>query len=133
MKFRRQLRTTFLIFLIVNASDILAADPNAVKLTKGDIAPFDGVELSDSYSKEVYNEMNNANKYKLLNDSLNKSISLYQANEVLYKQEISALQNENVALTSAVVKAKDNGFWKNALWFALGAVVSGFTVYASRK
>ncbi len=124
---RKLIRVAMTLLIISTRSSF--AIPNAVSLSKGESAPFTGVLLSDSYSKEVYRELNEVNKYKLLTKSLQESVLVYEKNEIIYKQEITQLTDQNVNLAMAVQEAKTNSFWTKALWFSVGFVLSGATVY----
>jgi hypothetical protein len=133
LKLLKQVSLILLSGLIVNSSVFADTIPNAVQLTKGQVAPFTGVELSDSYVKEVYKELNDSNKYKLLCQSLEQSIVLYQKNEVEYKAEITELTQQNTTLDTALQKANTNSFWKNTLWFLAGVLLTGGITYATRS
>ena len=132
MQLLKQVSLILLSGLIVSNSAIADTTPNAVQLNKGQVAPFTGVELSFSYVQEVYKELNQGQQYRLLNKSLQDSIILYEKNEVLFKSEISELKTQNMTLDTALQKASTNSFWKDALWFLGGVLLTGGIAYAVR-
>lgn len=116
----------------------LSASPNnafadgLVVLKKGNVCPFDGYLLSKDQASKIYTELEDCDRIRLLNVSLNKSIDLYKANEVEYKTEISDLKIQNNTLVLAVDKATTDNTWKNIMWFSLGAIVTGFVIHETR-
>ena len=119
------------ILLSALASNTCYAD-EIVHLNAKDPAPFAGVLLSDKQAKVVYGELKDYDNVKLINKSLNDSIVIYKKDEVIYKNEISEVQTENLVLRNAVDDANTNNFWKNALYFGLGILTASAVVYATR-
>lgn len=99
---------------------------------KGTICPYDGYLLDQKQASKLYTELEDCDRIKLINTSLNKSIELYKSNEVEYKTEISDLKIQNNNLVLAVDKATTDNTWKNILWFSLGAIVTGFVIHETR-
>lgn len=107
-------------------------DNNYCVLSKGDKCPYDGLLVSDAQVSKVNKELENCDKLKLINKSLNKSIELYKLNEIEYKAEISELKIQNVNLDQALEKANTNSTTRNVLYFGLGIVTTGLLFYAAR-
>lgn len=102
------------------------ADDNALYLTKGSVAPRDGILLTVDYANQV--------RIKLLErDSFSTSLDLMKQNEIIYKTEIDQLSTENTKLVQAVKDEKESALLGKILYFSLGAVLSGLTVYAFRN
>lgn len=119
-----------LIMSLIFSTAISNALPNATRLNKGDVAPFTGVELSDDYASRVYKELNDLNQYKLLVSSLEETIKLHEENEDTYLKEITELKDQNVTLNTALEKSSSNNFWRDALWFVIGAAAAGTVTFA---
>lgn len=99
---------------------------DAIVLTKGQAAPFAGVLLPENKANEVYNDLKN---YKLLNESLEKSISLYKNNEMLYDKKITMLSDQNDKLAVNLQQARTTSNWEKVLWFGLGFLSVGLGIY----
>lgn len=114
---------TFCSFLIVSNS--AWAEDNALYLSKGSLAPRDGILLTVDYANQV--------RIKLLErDSFVISLDLMKKNEVIYKTEIEQLSTQNTNLVQAVKDEKTSKLIGEILYFSLGAVLSGLTVYVLR-
>lgn len=124
MKKIKNLLTTLLVFLITVNS--LARAEDVVVLSKGQAAPFAGVLLPESKANEVYNEMN---RFRLLNESLEKSISIYKENETLYDKKVNMLLEQNDKLAVNLQEARTASNWEKVLWFGLGFLSVGLGIY----
>lgn len=102
----------------------------AIRMNKGDICPHAGILLSDEQARKIYTELENCDHIRLINDSLKKSINLYQKNEVEYKAEISELKVQNLTLLEATESAKKYTVFQSILFFGLGVVTTGLISYA---
>jgi hypothetical protein len=112
-----------LVFLtIVNS---VKAD-DAIVLNKGQVAPFSGVLLPEIKANEVYSDLKN---YKLLNESLEKSIILYKKNEESYDKKINILLEQNDKLATNLHQARTTSNWEKVLWFGLGFLSVGLGIY----
>lgn len=123
--------TMLLSFLMIGSSCFADPSllPNATFLKKGQPSPYDGVLLSTAQAKVVYGELKDYDRLKLINVSLQKSIEDYKENETEYLKEITEVRDQNLELQQAVEKASTNGFWKDAMWFGIGFLLSGVTVH----
>ena len=120
----KNLLTILLVSLTIVNKPLYADD--AIVLTKGQAAPFAGVLLPENKANEVYNDLKN---YKLLNESLEKSISLYKNNEMLYDKKITMLSDQNDKLAVNLQQARTTSNWEKVLWFGLGFLSVGLGIY----
>ena len=95
---------------------------DSVLLNTGDRAPFPGWLAPGGEDK--------LKDYKLLTDSLNKSIDLYKANETLYTQKVTILTTQNDSLSKAVYEVKASNDLEKFLYFGLGVLAAGLSIYA---
>lgn len=118
-----------LSFLILENNTLALVVP----LNQNELAPFQGLLFDKTSADKMYTELNDYDKVKLLNKSLEVSIDLYQKNEEVYKQEVQELTVQNTSLSEAVIKAKDNTTWDRILYFGLGVLTTSLIVYATKK
>lgn len=109
--------------MIVN--NIAHAD-DAIAINKGQPAPFTGLLLTEEKANTVYNDLN---KYKLLNESLEKTVILYKQNEDLYDKKINILLDQNDKLAESLQQARSISNWEKVLWFGLGFLSVGLGIY----
>jgi hypothetical protein len=126
----KYLLTWFLSLTIANST---CYAQNVVHVAKGQACPFTGTLLTDKQAALIAKELTDCDKVKLINQDLQKEVGFYQQNETIYLKEISEVRAQNTSLDTALTKANQNNFWRNALWFGLGFVVSGLTVYTVEK
>jgi hypothetical protein len=99
---------------------------DALVLNKGQPAPFTGLLLTEDKANEVYNDIK---KYKLLNESLEKSVILYKQNEELYDKKVNILLQQNDKLSENLLQARTTSNWEKVLWFGLGFLSVGLGIY----
>lgn len=99
---------------------------DAFVLNKGQPAPFTGLLLTEDKANEVYNDVK---KYKLLNESLEKSITLHKQNEELYDKKVNILLEQNDVLADNLLRARTTNNWEKVLWFGLGFLSVGLGIY----
>jgi hypothetical protein len=109
--------------MIVN--DIVIAD-DAVVLNKGQPAPYTGLLLTEEKANSVYNDLN---KYKLLNESLERTVFLYEQNEKLQDKRVNLLLEQNDKLAINLQQARTVSNWEKVLWFGLGFLSVGLGIY----
>lgn len=120
----KNLLTILLIFLTIKSNKAFAEE--AIVLNKGQSAPYTGLLLSEEKANEIYNDLN---KYKLLNKSLETSISLYKQNEEIYDKRINNLLQQNDKLVTNLQQARSTSNWEKVLWFGLGFLSVGLGIY----
>jgi len=101
-----------------------ASAQDAIVIPKGTQAPFTGLLLPEQKAVEVYNDLN---KYKLLNESYERSIALYKGNEKILDNKTKILLEQNDKLSTELHKARTTSNIEKALYYALGflSVVGG--------
>lgn len=120
----KNLLVTLLVFSMIVSNSAFADD--ALVLNKGQPAPFTGLLLTEDKANEVYNDIK---KYKLLNESLEKSVILYKQNEELYDKKVNILLEQNDKLAENLLQARTTSNWEKVLWFGLGFLSVGLGIY----
>jgi len=120
----KNLLVTLLVFSMIVSKSAFADD--ALVLNKGQPAPFTGLLLTEDKANEVYNDIK---KYKLLNESLEKSVILYKQNEELYDKKVNILLQQNDKLSENLLQARTTSNWEKVLWFGLGFLSVGLGIY----
>lgn len=129
-----RLLQTLLIFSLIASNAALANSlDSAIVLKKGDITPYDGVLLSNSQAKVIYGELKQFDNLKLINESLNKEVTLHEANETEFQKQIIELKSQNTDLSTNLEKASSDNFWRETLFFGLGVLSTGLIVYAVKR
>lgn len=98
----------------------------AIVLYEGKPAPYTGLLLPEAKALELYNDIH---KYKLLNESYERSIVLYKGNEELMNKKTQMLLEQNDKLAESLQKARNVGNWEKILWFGLGFLSVGMGIY----
>jgi hypothetical protein len=106
-------------------NNIAIAD-DAVVLNKGQPAPYTGLLLAEEKANSVYNDLN---KYKLLNESLERTVFLYEQNEKLQDKRVNLLLEQNDKLAINLQQARTVSNWEKVLWFGLGFLSVGLGIY----
>lgn len=129
----KQLKT-FLISLIsltlipVNS----LAEDSAILLEKDEKAPFSGVLIKEQLVRELKTKAEDSDRYKLITESLERSIDIYKENETLYTSKVKLLVERNDSLSASLESARDTSDLTKILWFGLGVVASGLAVYGAK-
>lgn len=114
-----------LLILILSFNSFVYAE-DSVSLTKGTPAPFDGVLLSNEKANQVKNDMD-------LNASLTKSIDLYKTKDIYATDQINQLLDQNKKLADSLVSEQGNTRLENIVWFSLGVLATGLSIYAAKQ
>lgn len=109
----------------MTVNNICIAD-DAVVLQKNQPAPFAGLLLTEEKANSVYNDLN---RYKLLNESLERTIVLYEQNEKLQDKKVNILLEQNDKLAESLSQARSTSNWEKVLWFGLGFLSVGLGIY----
>lgn len=130
---------TFLISLIlisqINSAlaDLSATSPDAVFLEKGAQTPFSGFLISKDKALDMRNTSIQRDEYKLLNDSLTRSINYYQSNETLKDSKVNTLLDQNDKLAVALNDARSTTTWEKVAYFIGGAIITSAAFYGATK
>jgi hypothetical protein len=109
--------------MVIN--NVAMAD-DAIVLNKGQSAPYTGLLLTEEKANSVYNDLN---KYKLLNESLERTVTLYEQNEKLQDKRVNILLEQNDKLAINLQQARTTNNWEKVLWFGLGFLSVGLGIY----
>jgi hypothetical protein len=120
----KNLLVTLLVSLMV-VNNVAMAD-DAIVLNKGQAAPYTGLLLTEEKANSVYNDLN---KYKLLNESLERTVTLYEQNEKLQDKRVNILLEQNDKLAINLQQARTTSNWEKVLWFGLGFLSVGLGIY----
>lgn len=118
-----------LLMILLVSSMIVNSTANAdeaIVLNKGQAAPYTGILLTEEKANSVYNDLN---KYKLLNESLERTVVLYEQNEKLQDKRINILLEQNDKLAVNLQQARTTSNWEKVLWFGLGFLSVGLGIY----
>lgn len=115
-----------MLLISVSLSVNVAVAEEAIVLNQGQPAPYTGLLLDQNKANELYTDLNN---YKLLNNSLEKSVKLYLDNEDLYNKKINMLLEQNNKLADNLNKVRSSSDWEKVLWFGLGFFSVGLGIY----
>ena len=124
MKKLKNLLVILLIFLTLKNSIVCAED--VVVIVKDSPAPFTGLLMTQEKANTVYNELTT---FKLLNTSLEKSVTLYKQNEELYEKKVNVLLEQNTKLSESLQKERTSNNWEKVLWFGLGFISVAAGIY----
>ena len=105
----------------------------AQPIKAGQPAPYDGTVLDKEKAGKIKDQLIERDEFQRLNDSYQKSIDIYKANETIYNQENSLLLSRNVELSKALNDAKATSDWTKVGYFVLGIVVVSAGVYGASK
>lgn len=122
----------YLLIAILICNTCLA-DDGAVVVSKGDAAPFSGVLLSNEKANQLKVISIEHDEYKLLNDSLNRSINLYKSNEAVYDNKVNVLLQQNDKLAVDLYSARQTTMWEKLGFFVLGVAATTAAVYGVKK
>jgi hypothetical protein len=121
------------IILITNSFSTICFADDVVYVNKDDKAPFQGYLFSDAKAKEVKFKLIDLDTNIKLNESLNKSIELYKANEIDLNKKVEILNTQNNNLAENLYKAREVSFWDRFGFFLLGVAGTTLAVYGVKK
>ena len=94
-------------------------------IEKGQITPYAGYLITPEREKKLRLMNEEFNLYKALEESNKKLTILNESHIVVLTERLKLAQDENQRLADRVIKVEDNSFWKSALFFAAGALLTG--------
>jgi hypothetical protein len=116
-----------LIMSLIFSTSVSNAAPldGAMILEKGTPSPYRGVLMTETMSQQVYSDLKDYDRVKLLNVSLEKDIDFYKANEVDYLKEITELRDTNTSLSASLSHVESSSTWSKVLCFIGGMLATG--------
>lgn len=108
------------------------ADNDVVSLLKGQPAPFDGLLFTIPKAEDLKRSVVERDNYKLLSESLERSIDLFKKNDELNNQKVNILLEQNDKLAKNLYEARSTSTAERVLWFGLGLAVTGMAIYGAK-
>ena len=122
-------KLSILLILLVSVPSSAFADDSAVSLDQNQKAPFSGILITTDQAQTLRKNTLERDDLKLINDSLNNQIKLYQSNETLYEHKSQILYDQNIKLTESLNTSRESGTLEKIGYFALGALATGLVAY----
>lgn len=124
-----------LIFSIIgnNALAITEAEQQVIVLEKDFPAPFRGYLFPEDKALKFRKDLLQLDTLKSLNESYERSITLYKNNEELFNYKINTLMDQNDRLAKAAYQAQDRDKFENWFWFGMGFLLASAGVYLGSK
>lgn len=123
----------FCIVLIV-IQGMSVANANEVRyLLKGEQAPYEGFLFDTEKANNIKNAVVERDGYKLINESLERSLQLHKANQELYIQQRDIFRTQNDKLANELEKERSTSTLSHILWFSLGVLATGIAVYGAKQ
>lgn len=119
------------IFLFTSV--VKAEDNKVVLIEKGQSAPYSGLLFPKEEANKIRVELLELQTLKLLNESYEKSFDLMQKNNDLFAKKESLLLDQNEKLSLALVESRQSNSIQKIIWFSLGILVTGISVYGAKK
>ena len=120
-----------LISLTIVSNSLYAGD--AVFLEKDKAAPFDGVLLPQDKALAIKQMTLEHDTYLLMNQSLEKSLSLQKNIIQSQDDKVNILLQQNDKLAKSLGDERSMSNWERIGFFALGAVLTTAIAYGASK
>lgn len=127
------MKTWLIILTIVSNSFFAHAEEGVTSITKGTPAPYDGVLLNNDKANQLRKDLLDLDTEKELNKSLQRSMDFYKIKDEYSSNQINILLEQNMKLNGALNSELNNDKYQNLLWFSLGVLATGLSVYAAQK
>jgi hypothetical protein len=122
------------LFLILNCSiSSIARSEESIILEKGKPAPYTGFLVPRERVLELRKTELDNQEYKLLNESLTRTVNIYKSNESLSEKQVNILLERNDKLSQELNKSRSMSNFERGLWFFGGMVVTGAAAYTASK
>lgn len=102
---------------------------DVVVLDKGTPAPFAGYLLDTETGKLSRVRLIEGEEAKALNLSYVRKIGEYQANEILYTEQVKTVLEQNDKLSKSLRDSQSMTTWERIGWFTLGIVAVSAGAY----
>ena len=114
---------------MVSISNALAE--GAIVLKKDEKAPFSGVLLPEDIANQLKNDSIDKYRYKLINESLEKSLTLTKDNLEITEKQNTVLFERNINMTKALNSSREMTNWERIAWFGAGILTSILVTYGT--
>jgi len=121
------------MLLTFSTGSIKSNADDVVRIEKGTPAPYTGVLMPDSTATQLRDAVIERDGYKLLNESLTKSIDFYKENDKLNEEKAQILLKRNNELASTLKETRDFNSTQRTIWFILGIAVTGIALYGVKS
>lgn len=119
-----------LILLLISNS---FADEEVVYLEKGKQSPYTGYLFTPEKADSIRKQLIEGDTYKLLNQSLEKSLELEHKTVDLSNLKITNLSEQNDKLAKSLYEERSMSNWERIGFFALGVIGTGLAVYGIKQ
>lgn len=112
---------------LINANNVFAvteAGEEVIILEKEAVAPFKGYLFPEDKALKLRKDLLQLDTYKSLNESYERSITLYKNNEDQFNYKVNVLIDQNDKLAKSAYQAQDRNSWENWAWFGLGIIIT---------
>ena len=114
-------------------TSIAKSDDQVIRLDKGTPAPYSGVLMPNSVALDLRNAVVDRDGYKLINDSLTRSLDFYKSDQKISADEVNILTTRNTDLATTLKSSQDSLDTTRVIWFVLGIAVTGLAVYGVKN
>jgi polyhydroxyalkanoate synthesis regulator phasin len=122
-------RLTLLSILFVQS--VLASDPTL--LHKGDLSPNEGWLFSRELEADNRQRLMDADILKQLDASNQRVIQYHIQEKDILKQQADLWHGQADNLSKQLVQAEDRSFWRNSMFFVLGALITTAITFGVNK
>lgn len=129
---QKRIKTILAILILSIFSKSVNAD-DVIFLGKGVPSPYDGFLFTREKTLDVKNTYIERDEFKLLNESLNRSLTLYKDNEKINQEKLNVLLDQNDTLAKELYSSRGTNNWEKLAWFIGGVAVSGLAFYGATK
>ena len=106
---------------------------NVVVLKQGERAPFEGFLMGRDTEKAVRVRLIEADAMKLVNESLEKSLSLQMDSLNKEQQKLGICQEQNDKLAKSLYSERSHSDLERIVWFSLGILAAIGAVYGAKQ
>jgi hypothetical protein len=107
----------------------ISANAQVEYIEKGKPAPYTGYLFTPEKEADVRKANEDLKLFKLIDDNNSKILKLKEDQLVVVKEQADLWKNQSERLSKQLVDAEDRGFWRNTLYFGLGAIVTTAIVF----
>ena len=120
-----------LLFLSIFISQVSLAQVKY--LEKGEAAPYTGYLFTPEKETEVRQGAEALKYFKLVDETNGRIIKLKDDELVLVRQQSDIWRTQSEALSKELQGQKNTGFWKQTLYFGLGALLTTALAFGVNK